>query len=581
MCLALFLVFLGTMMAATLYGFKKGDPDRYMASLDRHDNFCGFTPGFEEYPKLFLTSLSGNTRAIFNSGVCVKKCPTGPSDKIECPKNDADQQLCSSVASSLYETHTILGYCMPDMASIKKDRPNDYQGWQAAFNSLLNSNPAGRQLQDMYLSSRAIYGSMAMSLVYCVLFIYLMSWFAEYIAWAVVGLAQLGLVGATFYFINQFMAIKGQSVGEPSQKKPEVMLALGIAFGIFSFIFCLCVYCGFNSLRVAINVVDASADFLAKTKRIILVPVFYFFVTVVIFSTWLFCMLAINSIGDIKADTSLVIQKKHVARTDAENRQVNAIFLFMLFGILWIMAFIRAKSAFITMVSATTYYFNSNEKVEGDADVGLGFKFAYMYHAGSLAFGSFVIALVQFIKIVFMYLAEQAKKASGDNAAVRIIVGCAECIIKCVEKICEYINKSAYAYIAVSGDNFCSGAWNGFLLNVKHTLQFAWANFLANMFIFIGKVALVVLNVFSCYMIMKYITKDLDEISSPNGPLAAVGVVTYISASIFLGLFDEAVLALMTCLAVDTDLNGHPKHGPPTFHDALEGLDSHSDKKVS
>jgi hypothetical protein len=358
------------------------------------------------------------------------------------------------------------------------------------------------------------------------------------------------------------------------------MLVIGIAFGIFSLIFCILIYCGFNSLRIAINVIDASADFLAKTKRIIFVPVFYFVLTAIIASIWVFCMLAINSIGEIKAiDSSLFVQRREVIRDSSQKKTVDIIFLFMLFGILWIAAFIRAKSSFITMVAATTYYFDSNKDKDGEADVGLGFKFAYMYHAGSLAFGSFIIAVIQFIRIVFMYFANQAKKASGDNAAVRIIVGCAECMLRCLEKVCDYINKSAYAYMAVSGDSFCSSAWNGFLLNVKHTLKFGWANFLANMFIWIGKIAIVVLNVFSCYSIMKFVTKDLEEISSPVTPLAVVGAITYVSASIFLGLFDEAALALMTCLAVDMDLNGEPKWGPPTFHDSLDGFEGKAEKK--
>lgn len=46
------------------------------------------------------------------------------------------------------------------------------------------------------------------------------------------------------------------------------------------------------------------------------------------------------------------------------------------------------------MVAATTYYFDSNSEKDGEADVSLGFKFTYMYHAGSLAFGSFIIAVV-------------------------------------------------------------------------------------------------------------------------------------------------------------------------------------------
>jgi hypothetical protein len=37
---------------------------------------------------------------------------------------------------------------------------------------------------------------MAMSLVYCLAFIYLMSAFAECISWAIIILIQLGLIGA-------------------------------------------------------------------------------------------------------------------------------------------------------------------------------------------------------------------------------------------------------------------------------------------------------------------------------------------------------------------------------------------------
>lgn len=78
----------------------------------------------------------------------------------------------------------------------------------------------------------------------------------------------------------------------------------------------------------------------------------------------------------------------------------------MLFGLFWILEFMQAKTYFITMVAASTYYFDSHKEREGEANVMLGFKYAYMNHAGSLAFGSFIVALVQFIRAVFMTLAE-------------------------------------------------------------------------------------------------------------------------------------------------------------------------------
>lgn len=41
-------------------------------------------------------------------------------------------------------------------------------------------------------------------------------------------------------------------------------------------------------------------------------------------------------------------------------------------------------------------------------------------------------------------------------------------------------------------------------------------------------------------------------------------------------MFDESVLALMTCRAIDIDINGgeeNTKYGPPTFYDRFEKLE--------
>jgi len=351
-------------------------------------------------------------------------------------------------------------------------------------------------------------------------------------------------------------------------------------FAVFALLFGLMVWCQWNALKMAIDVIDASADFLFKTKRIIAVPVMYFFLTVMCVVVWLGAIMCINSMGTITADTALVPQMRSADKNASEEKLFAYLFLFMFFGILWILQFIQAKTSFIAMVSATTYYFNSNKDHEGEAEVGFGFRLAYAVHAGSLAFGSLIIAIIQFIRICIVTVMQQAERASGENAGVKIVIACANCCLKCIEKICDYINSCAYAYMAVSGESFCTSAWNGLLLNMKHGAKYAFSQYLAKMFIALGKVSIVVLNVFSCYMIMKHITKDLGEISSPAAPLVIVGVVTYISASTFLCLFDESVLALMTCLAIDIDLNGEPKFGPPTFHDGLNRFEAAPQKNA-
>jgi hypothetical protein len=126
--------------------------------------------------------------------------------------------------------------------------------------------------------------------------------------------------------------------------------------------------------------------------------------------------------------------------------------------------------------------------------------------------------------------------------------------------------------MAASGKSFCSSAWNGFLLNLKHMLEFAWANLLAKMFILIGKIAIVVGNCFLFVLVITKITKESATISI-MGPVAVVAMVTFFTASVFLALFDTAVLSLMTCRAIDYDLhNGEPVFGPPTYHDKIESV---------
>ena len=86
------------------------------------------------------------------------------------------------------------------------------------------------------------------------------------------------------------------------------------------------------------------------------------------------------------------------------------------------------------------------------------------------------------------------------------MVKCGECLLACIERICDYINSAGYAYMAVSGESFCTAAWHGFLLNIKHGAKFAFANILASLFIFVGKLAIVVVNCVTLYYFMNHVT---------------------------------------------------------------------------
>jgi len=167
-------------------------------------------------------------------------------------------------------------------------------------------------------------------------------------------------------------------------------------------------------------------------------------------------------------------------------------------------------------------------------------------------------------------LASEAQRENPENPAVQCLACCAKCLVKCVEDIVEYLGRTAYAYQAVSGESFCTSAWHGFLLQLKHCSKVYFANSLASLFILKGKIVITLLNCLSLFLVMKYVTGDSKEVSSYFGPMFVVAFFSFLCTTIFLGLFDEAVLSTITCMAIDMDLNnGSPAYGPPTFHEKM------------
>jgi len=177
--------------------------------------------------------------------------------------------------------------------------------------------------------------------------------------------------------------------------------------GFLAGIYYILIVCFFKDLRLAIAIIETASDFFADTKRVALVPVVYFGVAIITFGLWLVCFVSAASMGEI-SPISVATQTRTVTRSDDE----TLIVYYMLFGILWIMAFILAANEFAIICAAATWYYSNKDEedsdgIAGDSDVLEGLSWTYRYHLGSLAFGSLMVAIVWAIRIVFEYLGEK------------------------------------------------------------------------------------------------------------------------------------------------------------------------------
>jgi hypothetical protein len=210
-----------------------------------------------------------------------------------------------------------------------------------------------------------------MSIIYSIIFVKLMSIFAETIAWLCVVIMQLTVLSITvfvgFQLKNQMDKIEVITLNEYELSEEELtasletenswrnkLMALTIALALFTTCFACCIYCKWTALKRAIDVIDASSDFLAKTNRIVLVPILFEILTLLAVGLWFASFTTVVSMNEISAHESIP-QGKDLVWTS----QTKWMAAYMIFGIFWVCAWLDYTSNFIVMVSASTYYFNS------------------------------------------------------------------------------------------------------------------------------------------------------------------------------------------------------------------------------
>ena len=115
-----------------------------------------------------------------------------------------------------------------------------------------------------------------------------------------------------------------------------------------------------------------------------------------------------------------------------------------------------------------------------------GLYWVFRYHLGSIAFGAFLIAVIQMIRIIFEYYKSKLEKAGKENKLVKILLCATSYLLDCLERFIKFITKNAYIQIALTGKNFCASAWNAFILILKNALRFGTANSIGFIFNILG-----------------------------------------------------------------------------------------------
>lgn len=243
----------------------------------------------------------------------------------------------------------------------------------------------------------------------------------------------------------------------------------------------------------------------------------------------------------------------------------QAHFAVVFFHLLWVVQFFIYFNFLVISGAVAQWYFvpvdeSTGDKTEMPAGMVLGScKRACRFNIGSIAFGSFIIAVVDFIRVVVKYIEEKAKSAGEPNMAQKALFCAIQCCLTCLRCCLDKLSKNAYCWIAAWGGSFLPGACSAFklFLEPENIIRAAAMNFTSSILLFCGKSFVALMTTGLCCIIITYTV----PVSTLLLPAVMIFIIALFVGHIFMLEFDVAVDQIFLCFLVDEKTNENVKFG--------------------
>lgn len=125
------------------------------------------------------------------------------------------------------------------------------------------------------------------------------------------------------------------------------------------------------------------------------------------------------------------------------------------------------------------------------------------------------------------------------------------CCLACVERIVQFINKTAYIQIAIRGKSFCSAAYDGFDLVWANALRYTIVAGVGEAIMFIGKVMIAATTTLAFYALVTFVSSIAETILEPILMLIIVFIMAYAVSTLFMAVYSIAMDTLLACFIID------------------------------
>ncbi|XP_077986258.1 choline transporter-like protein 2 [Glandiceps talaboti] len=502
-------------------------------------------------------------------------------------------------ASYYVESSKLNGRCIPDFildgSSVPEDMvnatlPNNQTLTEDDLDAIDSVIAFGNEIvSDLEDSWWIILLGLALAAIVAFLVIILMRWLAKIMIWIIIfGVLILLALCTSYCFVNYFNLIDAEENGQITDYETYdtmlgVWLGFGIVLGIIFLIFFLLILFLRKRIQLAIELIAEASRAIGYMVYTLFWPLTPFVLQLGVLALWGTVAIFLATIStpiyyvgeaepgfNITNGTECIPEDFYPLYSNISNATcvwggsyywewtIWTYQFYNLFAMFWFLNFVIAFGE-MSLAGAFAGYYWAFTKPDDIPSIPLirSVWRSLRYHLGSLAFGSFLIALLQFIRSLLQGLEKKFKAA--ENPVSKFFFKCLKCCFWCLEKFLKWLNRNAYIEIAVYGKNFCSSAKTVFFLLMRNIVRAAVLDGVTSFLLFLAKISVVLIVILPAfYFINGQVTITEDVVIMPDlnyawVPFLLIVIGAYVIASAFFGVYDMAVDTLFICFLEDCE----------------------------
>merc|ERR1712072_599262 len=269
-----------------------------------------------------------------------------------------------------------------------------------------------------------------------------------------------------------------------------------------------------------------------------------------------------ETLAEIRGNESGIVAFNATAADS--NNFVRGLFVYHLFGYLWMAEMIKAIGMLTIAGAIASDYWITSEHFKPALPLLGSFWRAWRYHVGSAIYGGAIIAIIRLIRYIMMYIDRKTAELQQSNKAVKILMIGVQCCLWCLEKVARYISNAAYIMIAIEGRGFCASAWRSFKLLFSNSLRIATTEVIAMLVLTLSTIGICLgctaVTITALKQMPQFTCVGLEPgedcsnyVDNPVAPAVFVALSSLFVSHCFMQVFGMAITTILLSFCLDED----------------------------